>query len=84
MLFITNEKHFLINCYNIYNFKDFKSSTKLMIDKNLLKQTNMSDIGTTLVMHCPNAFGVSFTHINGWKVTYSGDTMPCDSLVKLG
>lgn len=55
-----------------------------MIDKNLLKQSNMSDIKTTLVMHCPNAFGVSFTHINGWKVTYSGDTMPCDSLVKLG
>jgi ribonuclease Z len=44
----------------------------------------MSDIETTLVKHCPNAFGVSFTHTNGWKVTYSGDTMPCDSLVKLG
>ncbi|CAI6346770.1 unnamed protein product [Macrosiphum euphorbiae] len=62
---------------------DFESSTKLRI-KDLLKQTNMSDIETTLVRHCPNAFGVSFTHINGWKVTYSGDTMPCDSLVKLG
>lgn len=44
----------------------------------------MLDIETTLVTHCPNAFGVSFTHMNGWKVTYSGDTMPCDSLVKLG
>lgn len=44
----------------------------------------MSDIETTLVRHCPYAFGVSFTHVNGWKVTYSGDTMPCDSLVKLG
>lgn len=62
---------------------DFESSTKLRI-KDLLKQTNMSDIETTLVRHCPNAFGVSFTHKNGWKVTYSGDTMPCDSLVKLG
>lgn len=52
--------------------------------KDLLKQTNMLDIETTLVEHCPNAFGVSFTHVNGWKVTYSGDTMPCNSLVKLG
>uniref|UniRef100_A0A2S2QAT2 Zinc phosphodiesterase ELAC protein 2 n=1 Tax=Sipha flava TaxID=143950 RepID=A0A2S2QAT2_9HEMI len=62
---------------------DFESSTKIR-NKDLLKQTNMSDIETTLVKHCPNAFGVSFTHTNGWKVTYSGDTMPCDSLVKLG
>ncbi|XP_015363613.1 PREDICTED: ribonuclease Z, mitochondrial isoform X1 [Diuraphis noxia] len=62
---------------------DFESSTKLRIN-DLLKQTNMSNIETTLVRHCPNAFGVSFTHKNGWKVTYSGDTMPCDSLVKLG
>lgn len=52
--------------------------------KDLLLQTNMSTIETTLVEHCPNAFGVSFTHVNGWKVTYSGDTMPCNSLVKLG
>lgn len=51
---------------------------------DLLKQTNLSGIETTLVKHCPYAFGVSFTHVNGWKITYSGDTMPCDSLVKLG
>lgn len=66
-----------------YILKDFESLTKIMV-KDLLKQTNMSDIETTLVKHCPNAFGVSLTHTNGWKVTYSGDTMPCDSLVKLG
>ncbi|XP_050542925.1 ribonuclease Z, mitochondrial [Daktulosphaira vitifoliae] len=61
---------------------DFESQNT--INGNLLKQTSMKSIETTLVRHCPNAFGVSFTHKNNWKVTYSGDTMPCDSLVKLG
>jgi ribonuclease Z len=44
----------------------------------------MLDISTVPVKHCPNAFGVAFSHRDGWKVTYSGDTMPCDDLVKLG
>lgn len=42
------------------------------------------DIQTTYVRHCPNAFGVAFTHLSGWKITYSGDTMPCNSLVDIG
>nr|CAD7262484.1 unnamed protein product [Timema shepardi] len=52
--------------------------------KQLLDRLNMSDISTILVKHCPNAFGVAFTHKDGWKITYSGDTMPCNDLVKLG
>ncbi|ODM99911.1 Ribonuclease Z, mitochondrial [Orchesella cincta] len=42
------------------------------------------EVLTTLVRHCPNAFGVAFKHSSGWKITYSGDTMPCDALVELG
>ncbi|CAG2058797.1 unnamed protein product [Timema podura] len=52
--------------------------------KQLLGRLNMSDISTVLVKHCPNAFGVAFTHTDSWKITYSGDTMPCNDLVKLG
>lgn len=44
----------------------------------------MRDISTCLVRHCPNAFGVAFTHREGYKITYSGDTMPSDSLIELG
>lgn len=44
----------------------------------------MDDISTCLVRHCPNAFGISLTHKNGYKITYSGDTMPSDSLIELG
>lgn len=44
----------------------------------------LSDIQTTYVKHCPNAFGVAFTHKMGYKITYSGDTMPTDNLVEIG
>jgi hypothetical protein len=50
----------------------------------LLASLHMSDISTVSVKHCPNAFGVALRHCDGWKVTYSGDTMPCDELVQLG
>lgn len=50
----------------------------------LLDPLNISEIKTVGVRHCPNAFGVSVTGTDGWKLTYSGDTMPCDSLVTLG
>lgn len=36
--------------------------------------------------HCPHAFGIAF-EINTdepYKITYSGDTLPCDELVRLG
>ncbi|KAJ9587573.1 hypothetical protein L9F63_019004, partial [Diploptera punctata] len=50
----------------------------------LLSELHMSDISTASVQHCPNAFGIALQHNDGWKLTYSGDTMPCDRLVELG
>ncbi|XP_016969832.2 ribonuclease Z, mitochondrial [Drosophila rhopaloa] len=46
-------------------------------------------ISTCLVRHCPNSFGISLTlaakHKNeNVKITYSGDTMPCQDLIDLG
>ncbi|KAH8299850.1 hypothetical protein KR044_006872 [Drosophila immigrans] len=54
-----------------------------------VERLGIASIGTCLVRHCPNAFGVSLTlqaeHEGApIKVTYSGDTMPCDDLVELG
>ena len=37
-----------------------------------------------LVLHCQNAFGVVIKHESGWKLAYSGDTMPCPSFVNTG
>lgn len=49
----------------------------------------VSSIRTCLVRHCPHSFGIA-VELNAchkkepFKVTYSGDTMPCDELVELG
>ncbi|XP_050298698.1 ribonuclease Z, mitochondrial isoform X2 [Anthonomus grandis grandis] len=50
----------------------------------ILNNLEFCDISTCLVKHCPNAFGVSVIHKSGYKITYSGDTMPCEQLVELG
>ncbi|XP_020801010.1 ribonuclease Z, mitochondrial [Drosophila serrata] len=49
----------------------------------------INSIGTCLVRHCPNSFGISLTLAAKYenepiKITYSGDTMPCLDLVELG
>lgn len=54
------------------------------LKEEVLNSLGMSSINTVYVRHCPNAFGVALTHESGYKITYSGDTMPCDNLVKLG
>ncbi|XP_045476586.1 ribonuclease Z, mitochondrial isoform X2 [Harmonia axyridis] len=50
----------------------------------LIETLNLENIKTCMVKHCPNAFGVAFTLADGFKLTYSGDTMPCEELVLLG
>lgn len=39
---------------------------------------------TCLVRHCKHAFGCALVHASGWKLVYSGDTMPCEALVQMG
>uniref|UniRef100_A0A1B6FUU4 Zinc phosphodiesterase ELAC protein 2 n=1 Tax=Cuerna arida TaxID=1464854 RepID=A0A1B6FUU4_9HEMI len=50
----------------------------------LLESVGLTQVQTCYVKHCPNAFGIALTHADGWKITYSGDTMPSDNLIKLG
>lgn len=53
-------------------------------DPDLITRLNLKSIITTHVRHCPNAFGVSLTTADGFKLTYSGDTMPCQGLINIG
>ncbi|KAG4074978.1 hypothetical protein HA402_014557 [Bradysia odoriphaga] len=49
-------------------------------------ELGLNYIATCLVRHCPHAFGIAF-EINAdepFKITYSGDTIPCQELVRLG
>lgn len=49
-------------------------------------ELGLNFISTCLVRHCPHAFGLAFeTNTDEpYKITYSGDTVPCDELVRLG
>lgn len=52
--------------------------------KSLLETHSLEKFQTCLVRHCHNAFACSMVHKSGWKIVYSGDTMPCDALIQMG
>lgn len=66
----------LFSCVNLFE--------KEKPDPALLTGLNLKSIVTTYVRHCPSAFGVSLTTADGFKLTYSGDTMPCLGLIDIG
>ncbi|XP_030317791.1 zinc phosphodiesterase ELAC protein 2 [Calypte anna] len=51
---------------------------------SLLENYDLAEFQTCEVQHCKNAFACSMIHKSGWKVVYSGDTMPCVALVQMG
>ncbi|XP_073435797.1 zinc phosphodiesterase ELAC protein 2 [Dendrobates tinctorius] len=50
----------------------------------LLETYRLEKFQTCFVRHCRNAFGCAIVHQSGWKLVFSGDTMPCDALVRMG
>ena len=50
----------------------------------LLSHLNLSSLVTVYVVHCANSFGIAFTTLDGFKLTYSGDTMRSKKLIELG
>lgn len=60
-----------------------KVKTKSFIQA-VLKKNELSKFQTCFARHCKNAFACSLTHESGWKLVFSGDTMPCDALVDIG
>ncbi|XP_078126046.1 zinc phosphodiesterase ELAC protein 2 [Sander vitreus] len=60
-----------------------KQRTKSFIQALLMKN-ELEKFQTCMVRHCRNAFACSFTHRSGWKLAFSGDTMPCDTFVHTG
>ncbi|XP_054463315.1 zinc phosphodiesterase ELAC protein 2 [Anoplopoma fimbria] len=60
-----------------------KQRTKLFIQAMLTKN-DLEKFQTCMVRHCKNAFACSFSHRSGWKLAFSGDTMPCDDFVHTG
>lgn len=52
--------------------------------QKFLMVVGMKEFLTVLVDHCPQAHGIVITHNSGIKIVYSGDTRPCENLVKYG
>jgi len=53
-----------------------------ILEKFLLEKVGISGFKTIDVVHCPQAYAILIEHKNGWKFVYSGDTRPCDKLIK--
>lgn len=79
----------LLSCNNVLNWNMEDSKMQELYDRlGLVKMT------TCLVKHCPFSFGIAIEMKNLMKserypketvkVTYSGDTLPCEELVNIG
>lgn len=47
-----------------------------------LAAANLASLTSVRVVHCAHAFGVVLVGRAGWKLAFSGDTRPCDALVR--
>lgn len=50
----------------------------------MMSRLQLKELKTVDVIHCKNAYGIVLTGKDGKKIVYSGDTMPCESLIKAG
>ena len=80
--FIQNSKIINLNHNNHYNvvrnqfFHQFRS--------NIMKTLQIQQMDLIPVDHCAYAFAIGITDKRGFKFIYSGDTKPCDRLIKYG
>ncbi|XP_014614352.1 PREDICTED: ribonuclease Z, mitochondrial [Polistes canadensis] len=56
----------------------------ILMKQDLCEKLNIKKLETTLVRHCNLSYGIALTFENDKKVVYSGDTMPCNSIIQLG
>uniref|UniRef100_A0A3B3SZR5 Zinc phosphodiesterase ELAC protein 2 n=1 Tax=Paramormyrops kingsleyae TaxID=1676925 RepID=A0A3B3SZR5_9TELE len=59
------------------------NKTKSLIQA-MLKKSELEKLQTCVVPHCRGSFGCSLWHPSGWKMVFSGDTMPSEALVQMG
>jgi len=54
------------------------------LKSRFLSYTSLSDIETCRAIHCRDAFCVTMTTDSGYKLSYSGDTRPCELFSTMG
>ncbi|OLL25693.1 Ribonuclease Z 1 [Neolecta irregularis DAH-3] len=68
-----------------YLHSSFNKPTPIHLDNINACFSQLSlKVVTCQVHHCPWAYGVAISHDSGWKIVYSGDSMPCSALVEIG
>ncbi|XP_052068139.1 zinc phosphodiesterase ELAC protein 2-like [Mytilus californianus] len=67
-----------------YRPADYKEEQNPVLCQTVRSLLNCKEIVAVPVAHYACATGVSLVHNSGWKIVYSGDTMPCQSLVEAG
>lgn len=48
---------------------------------SILEKLNLINIESFLVDHCAHAYGISLMSHTGWKLIFSGDTVPCQAVL---
>uniref|UniRef100_A0A803YGQ1 Zinc phosphodiesterase ELAC protein 2 n=1 Tax=Meleagris gallopavo TaxID=9103 RepID=A0A803YGQ1_MELGA len=74
----------MITCQSLVKGRENIKSKARQFIASLLENYDLAEFQTCEVQHCKNAFACSVIHKSGWKVVYSGDTMPCKALVQMG
>eukprot|EP00112_Aurelia_sp_Birch-Aquarium-sp1_P011935 Seg2506.4 transcript_id=Seg2506.4/GoldUCD/mRNA.D3Y31 product="Zinc phosphodiesterase ELAC protein 2" protein_id=Seg2506.4/GoldUCD/D3Y31 len=68
-----------------FRFADCKGLVSNNSKHSLLQDiSEIFKVIITPVDHHTEAYGIALCHNDGWKITYSGDTEPCQSLVDAG
>ncbi|XP_006815703.1 zinc phosphodiesterase ELAC protein 2-like [Saccoglossus kowalevskii] len=70
----------IIPCRNLLPFSKDKGENEELLHTQL----NLEKMETVTVNHFAQPHGLAITHRDGWKIVYSGDTMPCNGLVDIG
>ena len=73
-----SSSHFDVDCSSAHEISSSKSTALAILDA-----MGVSSLGCCKVDHCAEAYAVRFTLSSGISVVYSGDTRPCERLVKL-
>ncbi|XP_038069577.1 zinc phosphodiesterase ELAC protein 2-like [Patiria miniata] len=62
----------------------WRSEERTRHEQSLLTRLNLAEYTTVPVPHCFNSHGLVIQHEDGWKLVYSGDSMPSDNLIQAG
>lgn len=89
------QRWFFLYCKLIMNFLDEiqlvrhlylqpMGNEHIAFHKSVLESLDLEEFNSIGVNHVPYSYGVSMKHKDGWKLVYSGDTMPSQRLVSGG